>query len=400
MLTGKVRQAVRTGALVDRDPAQVLRLVNRVHDRRLRRDVRDRRLRARPQASATCCISTSPPPATPPPSSYDGTGRSSRCRWPAPCSACSRTRSTPTSRRARRRARPASSTPTGSPRRPGHRARFGDDRMRQVLEDTGACHASAQVESVAIALSAHLRDRAHDDIAILAVQSSQPVTVDVAWADRGRRPTSPRSSRGDRPRALGQVRGLRPEGYDVLDADPSAARARPAAGRRAVGLRHVERRAGARRHRDQRGGADLSRRRARAAAGPAGTRRRVVVSCVEQEWHALPALMVTEHLRARGLPVSYLGANSSAPGLVRHVHELGPARGAAQLLALGASCPWPAARSRRSARPARRSWWAARRSTPTAAGPGSSARRPSRPARAASPTWSRRCRPPYPLPRR
>ena len=35
----------------------------------------------------------------------------------------------------------------------------------------------------------------------------------------------------------------------------------------------------------------------------------VVVSCVEQEWHALPALMVTEHLRAQGYSVSYLGAN-------------------------------------------------------------------------------------------
>ena len=58
------------------------------------------------------------------------------------------------------------------PEAPGHRARFGDDRMRQVLEDTGSCHASAQVESIAMALSAHLRDRAHDDIAILAVQSS------------------------------------------------------------------------------------------------------------------------------------------------------------------------------------------------------------------------------------
>lgn len=27
----------------------------------------------------------------------------------------------------------------------------------------------------------------------------------------------------------------------------------------------------------------------------------VVVSCVEQEWHALPALLVAEHLRAGGL---------------------------------------------------------------------------------------------------
>jgi hypothetical protein len=50
----------------------------------------------------------------------------------------------------------------------------------------------------------------------------------------------------------------------------------------------------------------------------------VVVSCVEQEWHALPALMLTEHLRAHGFAVSYLGANASAQGLVRHIHDTGP----------------------------------------------------------------------------
>jgi methylmalonyl-CoA mutase cobalamin-binding subunit len=47
----------------------------------------------------------------------------------------------------------------------------------------------------------------------------------------------------------------------------------------------------------------------------------VVVTCVEQEWHALPALLVAEHLRHAGLPVSYLGANASAEHLVRHVHD-------------------------------------------------------------------------------
>ena len=50
----------------------------------------------------------------------------------------------------------------------------------------------------------------------------------------------------------------------------------------------------------------------------------VVVSCVEQEWHALPALIVAEHLRDAGLAVSYLGANASAQHLVRHIHDVGP----------------------------------------------------------------------------
>lgn len=64
----------------------------------------------------------------------------------------------------------------------------------------------------------------------------------------------------------------------------------------------------------------------------------VVVTCVEQEWHALPALLVAEHLRTAGVPVSYLGANSSAEHLVRHVHEVGP-RAVALSCSLSASLP-------------------------------------------------------------
>lgn len=64
----------------------------------------------------------------------------------------------------------------------------------------------------------------------------------------------------------------------------------------------------------------------------------VVVSCVEQEWHALPALLVAGHLRAAGIPVSYLGANASADRLVHHVHDLGP-RAMALSCSLSASLP-------------------------------------------------------------
>jgi methanogenic corrinoid protein MtbC1 len=60
------------------------------------------------------------------------------------------------------------------------------------------------------------------------------------------------------------------------------------------------------------------------APAPSPDAPTVVVSCVEEEWHALPALMVAEQLRADGWAVSYLGANSSAQGLLRHVHETGP----------------------------------------------------------------------------
>jgi MerR family transcriptional regulator, light-induced transcriptional regulator len=64
----------------------------------------------------------------------------------------------------------------------------------------------------------------------------------------------------------------------------------------------------------------------------------VVVTCVEQEWHALPALIVAEHLRSAGVPVSYLGANASADHLARHVLEVAP-RAVALSCSLGASLP-------------------------------------------------------------
>ena len=71
---------------------------------------------------------------------------------------------------------------------------------------------------------------------------------------------------------------------------------------------------------------------------PLDTARPVVVSCIEQEWHALPALLVAEHLRSAGIPVSYLGANASAEHLVRHVHEVAP-RAVALSCSLSASLP-------------------------------------------------------------
>jgi MerR family transcriptional regulator, light-induced transcriptional regulator len=64
----------------------------------------------------------------------------------------------------------------------------------------------------------------------------------------------------------------------------------------------------------------------------------VVVTCVEHEWHALPALIVAEHLGAARVPVSYLGANASADHLVRHVLELAP-RAVALSCSLSASLP-------------------------------------------------------------
>ncbi|MFC4786847.1 PP2C family protein-serine/threonine phosphatase [Nocardioides sp. MAHUQ-72] len=49
---------------------------------------------------------------------------------------------------------------------------FGDHRLRAALRDLGGLPPSALIESVAVAVSDHLGERAHDDIALLAAQFS------------------------------------------------------------------------------------------------------------------------------------------------------------------------------------------------------------------------------------
>ncbi|MFJ5969197.1 B12-binding domain-containing protein [Streptomyces sp. NPDC093060] len=69
--------------------------------------------------------------------------------------------------------------------------------------------------------------------------------------------------------------------------------------------------------------ASLSHRR------PARERRaphqgRVTVSCIDGEWHALPARLVAEVLHLRGWQVDYLGAQTPTPHLVSHLHHTNP----------------------------------------------------------------------------
>ncbi|MEV8554171.1 cobalamin B12-binding domain-containing protein [Streptomyces glaucescens] len=56
----------------------------------------------------------------------------------------------------------------------------------------------------------------------------------------------------------------------------------------------------------------------------AAPRGRVTVSCVDGEWHAFPARLVTEVLRLRGWHVDYLGAQTPTPHLVAHLHDTDP----------------------------------------------------------------------------
>ena len=130
--------------------------------------------------------------------------------------------------------------------------------------------------------------------------------------------------RGDRAAALGQVRDLRRRGHDVLTlVERLLAPAQLRVGELWVADTWSVAQEHAATAISEAVLGSLALEREREVRPPAGEAS-LIVSCVEQEWHALPALMVAEHLRSDGFRVSYLGANSSAQGLVRHVHETGP----------------------------------------------------------------------------
>lgn len=51
---------------------------------------------------------------------------------------------------------------------------------------------------------------------------------------------------------------------------------------------------------------------------------RIVVACVDGEWHALPARLLAEVLRLRGWGIDFLGAQVPVPHLVAHLHHTAP----------------------------------------------------------------------------
>ncbi|MEV6717842.1 cobalamin B12-binding domain-containing protein [Lentzea sp. NPDC051208] len=51
---------------------------------------------------------------------------------------------------------------------------------------------------------------------------------------------------------------------------------------------------------------------------------RVLVACVDGEWHALPARLLAEVLSLRGFAIDYLGAQVPTPHLITYLHRTGP----------------------------------------------------------------------------
>ncbi|MGW1892267.1 cobalamin B12-binding domain-containing protein [Streptomyces sp. NPDC002004] len=61
-------------------------------------------------------------------------------------------------------------------------------------------------------------------------------------------------------------------------------------------------------------------------------RGRVMVACVDGEWHGLPARLLAEVLKLRGWTVDFLGAQVPTSHLIAHIHQTGP-----ELVALSSS---------------------------------------------------------------
>ncbi|MFF0383366.1 B12-binding domain-containing protein [Streptomyces sp. NPDC004286] len=53
-------------------------------------------------------------------------------------------------------------------------------------------------------------------------------------------------------------------------------------------------------------------------------RPRITVACVDGEWHVLPARLLAEVLTGRGWQVDFLGAHTTTPHLIAHLHATNP----------------------------------------------------------------------------
>jgi sigma-B regulation protein RsbU (phosphoserine phosphatase) len=173
VLTGKVRQSVRTAALVDRDPAAVLELTNRV----LTQDGSSSFVTAqcaRGRRVGDCLELEVASAGHPSPFVVRSDGSVEQLDVSGPALGVFTDVTFPVVRLVLAPGETCLFYTDGVPESPGHRSRFGEARMRSVLEATGCRDATVQVESLAVAVSTHLRDRVHDDIALLAVQAVEP----------------------------------------------------------------------------------------------------------------------------------------------------------------------------------------------------------------------------------
>jgi sigma-B regulation protein RsbU (phosphoserine phosphatase) len=170
VLTGRVRQAARTAALVDRDPARVLDLVNRVlvgegegtFVTALCTRVRRRGDRLLMSIAAA---------GHPPPYLMRASGELERVAAEGTVLGLFDDHGYTATDIELRPGDICLFFTDGVLEAPGFEEQFGEDRLHDLLVSAPRSDVNAVVETVAMRLAEHVGDRAHDDIAILGVQN-------------------------------------------------------------------------------------------------------------------------------------------------------------------------------------------------------------------------------------
>ena len=170
VLTGRVRQAVRTAALVDRSPAQVLDLVNRVlvsEGEGTFVTALCARVRRRGDELAVSIAAAGHPP---PYILRSGAGLE-QVSAEGTVLGLFDTHDYSETEVVLRPGDTCLFFTDGVLEAPGFDEQFGEERLHRVLRDAPRGDVNAVVEAVAMTLAEHVGDRAHDDIAILGLQN-------------------------------------------------------------------------------------------------------------------------------------------------------------------------------------------------------------------------------------
>jgi serine phosphatase RsbU (regulator of sigma subunit) len=170
VLTGRVRQAVRTAALVDRNPAQVLDLVNRVlvseGEGTFVTALCARVRRRGEQLSLSVAAAGHPPPYL-----LRASGGLERVAAEGTVLGLFDTHDYTETEVVLDPGDTCLFFTDGVLEAPGFEEQFGEDRLHDLLVGAPRGDVNAVVETVAMKLAEHVGDRAHDDIAILGVQN-------------------------------------------------------------------------------------------------------------------------------------------------------------------------------------------------------------------------------------
>lgn len=170
VLTGRVRQAVRTAALVDRSPSRVLDLVNRVLVSE-GEDTFVTAVCARVRRRGEDLVLAVAAAGHPQPYVLRASGELERAPAEGTVLGLFDDHDYDEVELVLHPGDSCLFFTDGVIEAPGFEEQFGEDRLHHVLSNAGPSDVNAVVETVAMSLADHVGDRAHDDIAILGMQN-------------------------------------------------------------------------------------------------------------------------------------------------------------------------------------------------------------------------------------